>query len=139
MTIEKKSRITALTRNFKPEDGSVLSVEAIRTWYFEDSETGEITVTGTEPVSDLTDADLQDIDTTAKGLVDITSLQNQVSGKSLAEITAKHPDVKASMIPIQNLEQVFENPNAQQMVLSQTEPDGTESKRVRTVAFEIEG
>ena len=41
--------------------------------------------------------------------------------------------------PIQNLEQVFQYPEAQSMVLKQTESDGSESKRVATVAFKIEG
>lgn len=68
----------------------------------------------------------------------VNALQHQVSERSLDEITTKNPDVKASMIPIQNLEQVFANPKAQQMALNQIEPDGSESKRVRTVAFEIE-
>lgn len=79
MTIEKKSRITAITRNFKLADGSVESVEGVLTHYFEDTETGEITLKGTESISELSDADLDSADTTAKGLVDISSLQSQVA------------------------------------------------------------
>lgn len=38
---------------------------------------------------------------------------------------------------IRNMQQVFELPSAQSMILEETWPDGTLSQRVKTVAFEI--
>lgn len=67
----------------------------------------------------------------------ITKLQNKISCFSFSKLAAKNPELKSLMVPIQNLEQVFQNPEAQKMVLTQSESDGSESKRVATVAFEI--
>ena len=68
----------------------------------------------------------------------VEKLQNQIALWNFSELEAKNPDLKALMAPIQNLEQVFQYTEAQKMVLKQTEPDGSESKRVATIAFEIE-
>ncbi len=68
----------------------------------------------------------------------VEKLQNQAMLWSLGEIEAKNRDFKALMVPIQNLEQVFQYAEARKMVLKQTESDGSESKRVATIAFEFE-
>ncbi|MFZ9046999.1 MAG: CaiB/BaiF CoA transferase family protein [Cyclobacteriaceae bacterium] len=68
----------------------------------------------------------------------IEKLQAQASLFTLQELEARDPKIKSLMSPIQNLQQVFENPEAKSMVLRQTEADGSESKRVATVAFKIE-
>ena len=68
----------------------------------------------------------------------IEKLQSHLSNWNYHELEAKNPDLKALMVPIQNLEQVFNNPETNKMVLKQIEADGSESKRVATVAFEIE-
>lgn len=68
----------------------------------------------------------------------VEQLQMHVSKYSLGELEDKNPEIKALMVPIQHLEQVFQDPAAQQMVLDQKESDGSVSKRVATVAFKIE-
>jgi len=67
----------------------------------------------------------------------VEMLQKQVELLSLAELTTKNPNLNALMVPIQNMEQVFQYPMAQKMLLYQKESGGSESKRVATVAFEI--
>ncbi len=68
----------------------------------------------------------------------ISQLQEAISKLSFTELEAGSIQPRSVMVPIQNLEQVFQNPYAQKMVLSQSEADGSESLRVATVAFEIE-
>ncbi len=68
----------------------------------------------------------------------VEKLQQKAALLSLEQLEAKNPNLNALMVPIQNLEQVFQYSEAQKMVLRQTEPDGSESKRVATIAFQIE-
>jgi crotonobetainyl-CoA:carnitine CoA-transferase CaiB-like acyl-CoA transferase len=67
----------------------------------------------------------------------IEILQNQAEKYNYEELEAKNPDIRALMVPIQNLRQVFEYPEAQKLILKQTEADGSESKRVATVVFRM--
>ncbi|MEM6316841.1 MAG: CoA transferase [Bacteroidota bacterium] len=55
-----------------------------------------------------------------------------------AEILTNCAEQQVPIAPIRDLQQVFALPAAQRLVLSQTEADGTISKRVKTVVFEIE-
>ena len=67
----------------------------------------------------------------------IEILQNQAAKYNFQELQDKNPNLRALMVPIQNLQQVFEYPEAQKLILRQTEADGSVSKRVGTVGFRI--
>ena len=68
----------------------------------------------------------------------VEKLQVQLVSKRFKDLEARNEHLRAVMVPIQNLEQVFQYPEAQRMILAQTEADGTVSKRVSTLAFRIE-
>ncbi|NQZ75532.1 MAG: CoA transferase [Ekhidna sp.] len=65
-------------------------------------------------------------------------LQKELSRWNFKELEQRDAAIWSLMAPIQNLKQVFQSPEAQKMVLEQLESDGTISKRVSTIAFEIE-
>ncbi len=54
-------------------------------------------------------------------------------------LLARCTEQQVPVSPIRNLKEVFEIPVAQHMVLEELSEDGTTSKRVRTVAFELVG
>ena len=55
-----------------------------------------------------------------------------------AELIDKAIEADVPMGGIRNMQEVFENPKAQQMILEQNMDDGTISKRVKTVVFKIQ-
>ena len=65
-------------------------------------------------------------------------LQEAALERTFEELKKVHSKIGSVMVPIQSMQQVFQSRNAQEMILSQKEPDGSESLRVSTVAFEIE-
>lgn len=68
----------------------------------------------------------------------VNILQQAAGEMTFEELKSEYENIGSAMVPIQNLEQVFQSKHAQEMVLSQKEEDGSESLRVSTVAFEIE-
>lgn len=53
------------------------------------------------------------------------------------EIWAQAQRLGITLAPINNLEEVFAQPEAQSLILTQTEANGRESKRVKTVVFKL--
>lgn len=68
----------------------------------------------------------------------ILILQKAISKWSWEELESNNPKLRSVMVPIQNMEQVFRNPEARKMILSEDEPIGNPNFRVATVAFEID-
>lgn len=66
----------------------------------------------------------------------VEHLTSKMSTYSLKELKEKDEDLKSVMVPIQNLQQVFEYPAAQELILT-SEEDGKVSKRVKTAVFKI--
>lgn len=64
-------------------------------------------------------------------------LASRVSEYTLEELKSRDKDLKSVLVPIQNLEQVFENEDARKLILTAKENDGTISKRVKTAVFSI--
>lgn len=67
----------------------------------------------------------------------IKLLQLKIARYTISDLRAKDQDLKSVLVPIQNLQQVFENQSAKELVLTQQENDGRESKRVKTAIFKI--
>lgn len=64
-------------------------------------------------------------------------LANRIVKFSLDELKLRDKDLKSVLVPIQNLQQVFENEQARKLILTQKEKDGSTSKRVKTTVFDI--
>ncbi len=67
----------------------------------------------------------------------VSLLQDAVRNLTFEELHKETANIGSVMVPIQNLQQVFQSSKAKEMILSQKEADGMESLRVATVAFEI--
>lgn len=64
-------------------------------------------------------------------------LSKKLAGRSLAENLATLRSFKVPVAQIRDMASVFEMPEARAMVLEETAPDGTLTKRVRTIAFKM--
>jgi crotonobetainyl-CoA:carnitine CoA-transferase CaiB-like acyl-CoA transferase len=67
----------------------------------------------------------------------IALLETRIGQLTLNEAMAKLNAAGVPAARIRDLQAVFEMPAAQQMVLEDQQPDGTQTKRVKTIAFKI--
>lgn len=73
--------------------------------------------------------------TNRKELIEV--LATRVLEYSFDELKDRDKDLKSVMVPIQNLQQVFEYEQAKKLILTAEEENGIISKRVKTAVFKI--
>lgn len=64
-----------------------------------------------------------------------THLQEKISSYKRDELLSKMEEENVPMGAVKNMQEVFQDPLAKNMILEQKEKDGSTSKRVKTVAF----
>ncbi|MFN8356350.1 MAG: CaiB/BaiF CoA-transferase family protein [Spirosomataceae bacterium] len=64
-------------------------------------------------------------------------IQEKISGWSCEALTSELKEAQVPFGIIKNMQEVFENPTAQAMILTEYDETGKVSQRVKTVAFEI--